>query len=163
MRISECSAARRSPIISSPCSRPPAALPPAWRSSRDERALRRSLVALAAANLVVVPYDDLYNSGVVLLALSARRPVALRDNTISRALQAEFGKGWVILWSGDLDACTLQGVIGEAQAPRTALDMPQSRSWGSVGQQHRALYADVVSARAKAPATTPSHRGLSST
>jgi beta-1,4-mannosyltransferase len=119
--------------------------------------------ALAAANLVVVPYDDLYNSGVVLLALSARRPVALRDNTISRALQAEFGKGWVILWSGDLDACTLQGVIGEAQAPRTALDMPQSRSWGSVGQQHRALYADVVSARAKAPAITPSHRGLSST
>jgi beta-1,4-mannosyltransferase len=130
----------------------------ARRASDDEL-----YVALSAADLVVVPYDDLYNSGVVLLALSARRPVALRDNPISRALQAEFGKGWVILWSGDLDAAKLQDVIEQAQAPRAALDMQQSRSWESVGRRHRAFYAAVVAETAGKPATAPAHQGLSST
>ena len=119
--------------------------------------------ALAATDLVVVPYDELYNSGVVLLALSARRPVALRDSVISRALQAEFGTGWVILWSGDLDAGKLRGVITDALAPRGELDIQHSRSWESVGQRHRAFYAAVTSTPAGEPAAAPARRGLSST
>ena len=125
------------------------------------RATDRELyLALGEADLVVVPYDELYNSGVVLLALSAARPVALRENIISRALQEEFGAGWVNLWSGDLDARKLAGVIDEARAPRPALDIERSRGWDSVGNLHRAFYVSQLAndvARADHDAVPATH------
>ena len=109
------------------------------------RAADRELAeALAAADVVVVPYEQLYNSGVILLALSAQRPVALRDSVIARRLQAEFGPGWVSLWPGDLDADKLTEVLAQVRAPRPALNLESSRGWESVGARHRAFYAEIL-------------------
>ena len=119
--------------------------------------------ALRAADLVVVPYDELYNSGVALLALSAQRPVALRQSVISRALQAEFGAGWVHLWPGDLDGDKLTGVVEAARARRAPLDMERSRGWESVGARHRAFYAEILAEPARSSARIPTPGGLTST
>ncbi len=119
--------------------------------------------ALRAADLIVVPYDELYNSGVVLLALSAQRPVAMRDSVISRALQAEFGVGWVNLWPDDLDAAKLTNVIAAARVPRPALDIERSRGWESVGGRHRAFYARLLSEPIADSARVRAEGGLPST
>ena len=119
--------------------------------------------ALLAADLVVVPYEELYNSGVVLLALSAQRPVALRDSVISRALQAEFGPSWVSLWPGDLDAGKLTAVLAVAREPRATLDIERSRGWESVGGRHRAFYGEVRAALDAGSPSLGAQDGLPST
>lgn len=61
-------------------------------------------VVLAAADLVVLPYRRIQNSGSAILALSANRPVLVPDLGAMRELQADVGADWVRLYDGDLDA-----------------------------------------------------------
>ena len=53
------------------------------------------VAAVTAAELVVLPYQDMHNSGGVLAALSLDRPVLVPDNEVNRALAAEVGQRWV--------------------------------------------------------------------
>lgn len=101
-------------------------------------------VALMHADLVLVPYADVFNSGVVLLALSARRPVAMKANGVTSALQAEFGREWVYLWDDTLDHETLADVIAGCRRWRLPVAMPPGRAWSAVGRKHKEHYRRLV-------------------
>ena len=81
---------------------------------------------LAAADVVVLPYSDVLNSGTALLALSADRPVVVPGRGAMPELQQAVGREWVHTYTGSLD-----------DALRTAL------TWG------------VAEERAAAPDLTP--------
>ena len=51
---------------------------------------------IGRAQLVVLPYAEMHNSGAVLLALSLRRPVLVPENAVNTALAAEVGERWVL-------------------------------------------------------------------
>ncbi len=59
---------------------------------------------VAHAQLVVLPYREMHNSGAVLLALSLDRPVLVPRNEVTDALAAEVGPWWVQRYDGELDA-----------------------------------------------------------
>jgi glycosyltransferase involved in cell wall biosynthesis len=101
------------------------------------------LQLLGDSRLVVVPYADIYNSGVVLFALSAGCPVAIRANQTATALQEEYGPDWVMLWDGELDAAKLQDIVQHLNAPRRDLAHPERREWKYVGRQHASFYAET--------------------
>ncbi len=101
------------------------------------------LALLGDSRLVVVPYTDIYNSGVVLFALSAGCPVAIRANQTAAALQEEYGPDWVMLWDGELDAAKLQDILQRLNAPRRDLVHPERREWQYVGRQHASFYAET--------------------
>ncbi|MGY4858077.1 hypothetical protein [Cryobacterium sp. AP23] len=98
---------------------------------------------IQAANLVVVPYADLYNSGVVLLALSLQRPVALRESPASRALAAEYGDFWIRRYPGELTSTSLDNLIAKPAAVQGRA-FSERRLWSFAAQEHRALYRRVT-------------------
>lgn len=96
------------------------------------------LVALAtSAELVVLPYRSMHNSGAILTALSLDRPVLAPSNPVTADLGEEVGSGWVFTYDGDLDASELSKALAEvrdeSRAPRPNLD---ARGWEGTGRAH---------------------------
>ena len=101
---------------------------------------------LGAADLVVLPYDDIMHSGSALLALSFDRPVLVPEAGAMRELQADVGPDWVYTYDGSLTASTLEASL---QAARTASRAPRAplehRAWDPLARQTVALYKQVLS------------------
>lgn len=85
---------------------------------------------IAQAEMVVLPYREVHNSGVALLSLSLNRPILMRRSESSELLQTEFGAEWVILFDGDLTAEVIEGAIVDVRAnPRSPRADMSSREW----------------------------------
>jgi hypothetical protein len=100
------------------------------------------------AQLVVLPYAEMHNSGAALLALSLRRPVLVPDNEVNRALAHEVGARWVQTYAGELTAARLRQAI----AATTGLDAGDGpdlsgRGWTDAGARHRAVYEAAIARR----------------
>jgi beta-1,4-mannosyltransferase len=93
------------------------------------------------AELVVLPYREMHNSGGVLTALSLERPVLVPDNEVNRRLAAEVGPGWVHCYRGDLTAADLRSALeaARARAPGSVPDL-SARDWTRTGVEHLAAY-----------------------
>ena len=99
--------------------------------------------AITRATAVLVPYRDLYNSGVVVLSLSLGRPVILRRNSITEQLQAEYGPRWVALYDGDLSTKALAAAVGAVRDSRGAAPKSEVRDAAYVAQRHLDFYRQL--------------------
>jgi beta-1,4-mannosyltransferase len=119
------------------------------RITADQRYVAESDAAteFGRAELVVLPYPQLHNSGVALLALSLGRPVLVPDNTVTRALAAEVGSAWVIRYDGTLDARALRAGVESLRShpPSEAPDL-RGREWQQIGRAHAAAFEHAVHA-----------------
>lgn len=107
----------------------------------DERLVQ----VVAAAELVVLPYREMHNSGAALLALSLDRPVLVPDNEVTRLLGEEVGPGWVLRYEGDLSAERLAAAVDEAhRLPPGARPHLGRREWATAGRDHLAAYEQAV-------------------
>ena len=96
---------------------------------------------IGQAELVVLPYRQMHNSGTLLLALSLARPVLAPWSEANAAVAAEVGEGWVILYRGELDASTLADALRRVrQSSRTAEPDLSRREWDAQGEQHYQAY-----------------------
>lgn len=106
----------------------------------DERLAAR----VSEAELVVLPYREMHNSGAALAALSMSRPVLLPANAVNAELGDEMGPGWVLTYSGDPTTEVLQQGLAELAAtersPRPDLSR---REWSETGRLHLAAYAEA--------------------
>ena len=96
---------------------------------------------IGRAELVVLPYREMHNSGAILVALSLDRPVLVPHTPSNAALAEEVGPGWVYMYEGELRAETLADTIGAVRA-RAAGDIPRldGRDWTSLGRQNYHAY-----------------------
>ncbi|KQQ92592.1 hypothetical protein ASF62_12130 [Leifsonia sp. Leaf325] len=100
---------------------------------------------IGQAELVVLPYREMHNSGAILVALSLSRPALVPRSPANTALREEVGPGWVIEYDGELTP----EVIAEAlQTVRTvaADDAPDlsRRDWKVLGEEHAAAYRRAI-------------------
>ena len=93
------------------------------------------------AELVVLPYREMHNSGGVLTALSLGRPVLVPDNEVNRRLAEEVGPGWVHRYPGDLTGADLLTALaaGRQREPGALPDLSR-REWADTGLRHLAAY-----------------------
>ena len=112
---------------------------------------------VAQAELVVLPYQDLYGSEASVLALSLARPILVPANPATTALRAEVGRGWVFTYTGALTAGVLDGALAACrdQRPNRA-EHPDlaARAWPLIAAKHRAAYAAAM-LLVKGPAGPP--------
>jgi len=110
---------------------------------------------LSAADVVVLPYRDVLNSGSALLALSCNRPVLVPARGSMGELQAEFGEKWVRTFQGELDSATVESALAWAMEPRPAMcPMPEKYDWRHIGEETVRFYGQVISgAQSEAGAT----------
>ncbi len=102
---------------------------------------------VTAAELVVLPYRFMHNSGGALAALSLDRPVLVPDNEVNRLLAEETGPGWVQLFAGELTGQALLDALDDVR--RTRSDRPRlaGRDWPGIATAHLAAYRQAMAIR----------------
>lgn len=104
----------------------------------DDAALAHEI---GQAELVVLPFRQMHNSGSVLLALSLNRPVLVPRTAANAALAAEVGPGWVQLYDGELDGEVLRAALVQLrQGARAAAPDLSRRAWDDAGERHCRAY-----------------------
>jgi beta-1,4-mannosyltransferase len=103
---------------------------------------------IGQAELVVLPYREMHNSGAALLALSLARPILAPSNAVTEALRAEVGRAWVHTYSGMLTADVLRDALGRVRAlrpsePDARPDL-SARAWPDIAAAHRRAYAQAL-------------------
>lgn len=100
---------------------------------------------MGRAQVVVLPYRRLENSGAALLALSFARPVLLPEGSAADALVAEVGTRWVRTFRAPLTAADLERAV-DATADLTEDDVPDlgAREWAASGEAHAAAFRRVL-------------------
>jgi glycosyltransferase involved in cell wall biosynthesis len=93
------------------------------------------------AELVVLPYREMHNSGGALAALSLGTPVLVPDNEVTRRLAAEVGPGWVHAFTPPLTGADLEDTLAglRADPPAAPPDLSR-REWEGAGRAHLAAY-----------------------
>lgn len=81
---------------------------------------------LAAADLVVLPYRRVQNSGSAILALSADRPVLVPELGAMRELADAVGSDWVRLFADELSVHDLRSALSWATLTERAQTAPLS-------------------------------------
>jgi beta-1,4-mannosyltransferase len=98
-----------------------------------------------SAELVVLPYREMHNSGGALTTLSLDRPVLLPANRVNARLAEEVGAAWVQQYEGELTAeriaSAVQAVRGVPAGARPDLG---AREWPEAGARHVAAYRRAV-------------------
>jgi beta-1,4-mannosyltransferase len=99
------------------------------------------------AEVVVLPYREMHNSGGTLAALSLSRPVLVPDNEVNRLLAEEVGAGWVHTYRGQVTADDLLRTI-DAVHERPDAGQPDlsRRSWEEAGIDHVRAYREARAA-----------------
>lgn len=114
----------------------------------------RLAAEIGEAELVVLPYRDMHNSGALLLALSLDRPVLVPHNAVTTDLAAEVGERWIATFEGELSADDLadaldrlrhhNGVHNDGRRPRL-----ETRDWAAVGAAHVAAYRAAIRSKSR--------------
>jgi beta-1,4-mannosyltransferase len=113
----------------------------------DDATLAREI---GSAELVVLPYSDFHNSGVLLLALSLGRPVLAPATPSTLELCDEFGADWVITYSGDLSGEALESALATARSSSGSSGSGPDfsrRRWPDLAAQHADAYRRALTLR----------------
>ena len=105
------------------------------------------LVALvSSAELVVLPYREMYNSGSLLAALSLGKPVLVPQGPVNELVAAEVGEAWVMTYQGGITAEVIEDALEAARAllPSERPDLDQ-REWDLTGRLHVNAYLRAIS------------------
>ena len=96
---------------------------------------------VAAADLVVLPFQDVFNSGSAVLALSADRPLLLPESPAFAELAALAGDAWVRTYRPPLTPAVLADALAWATSPGrpTCCPLP-GMDWPSVARRTAAAY-----------------------
>ena len=103
------------------------------------------VVEVGEAELVVLPYREMHNSGVLLVTLSLDRPALVPSTPSNRALVDEVGVGWIYLYEGELTPEILRDTL---ERMRAACSHPQprlsGRDWKTLGLQSYRTYLHAL-------------------
>lgn len=104
--------------------------------------------SITAAQLVVLPYRFMHNSGSALAALSLARPVLLPRNDVNVLLRQEVGPGWVFLYDDYLTHSDLLDALQLVQSKSTR-SSPNlcARNWDETGLKHVEAYRRALELR----------------
>ena len=103
---------------------------------------------LAAADLIVLPYRDILNSGGLLMALSAGRPVLCPDRGSIPEIATAVGPGWVRCFTHELGPAELAAAI-DRETPPGEPDLSRC-DWDAIAREHLEFYAQILGAQVRA-------------
>lgn len=100
---------------------------------------------LTSAELVVLPYRRMHNSGAALLALSLGRPVLVPRTVVNDDLAHEVGERWVQRYDGPLTPDMLREALAAVRATEGAPGPDLSRrTWDVVARGHERAYRQAL-------------------
>ncbi|TAP39119.1 hypothetical protein [Arthrobacter sp. S39] len=114
-----------------------------FRSLSDQQLLNE----INQAEMVILPYKRIYNSGAALMALSASCPIVVTASPTMLELQREVGSDWVQMLEGDLTATSLTDAVCSIRAGESnrlsSRPSLTARDWSSLGATYSLVYRDM--------------------
>ena len=111
---------------------------------------------MSAADVVILPYKAILNSGTLLLALSYNRPVIAPHMGAVAELQKSLGKQWIHSYPGDLSAAHLRHALIALEYSSRPAECPlDNYSWDKLARRTLEFYRRL-STRPGNPALTHS-------
>jgi beta-1,4-mannosyltransferase len=114
---------------------------------RADRFLSHSelIETVTRSELVILPYERMYNSGAALMALTLQRPVAATGSPSLLELAEEFGPSWVQPLPTPLTAEAIVAAVTALRAHgRGAAPDWSAREWPAIAAAHRDAYRTAV-------------------
>jgi hypothetical protein len=109
-----------------------------------------------AADLIVLPYTDILNSGSAILALSFDRPILVPAQGSLPELEALTGPDWVRLYGGQLTAEVLREALHWARERPPGAKAPlQLLDWDRIAQLTLTAFCDAKTAASRVELVTP--------
>jgi beta-1,4-mannosyltransferase len=103
---------------------------------------------LRAADLVVLPYKDILNSGSALLALSFDLPILVPDKGAMGELQGQVGEEWVLTYTDDLTSKVLREGLERALRVRSEQRAPlDAHDWSKLAGRTIKAYHEISGGR----------------
>ncbi|MCO6441874.1 MAG: glycosyltransferase family 4 protein [Nitrococcus mobilis] len=99
---------------------------------------------LRSADLVVLPYDEVLNSGTALLALSFDRPVLVPAKGALLELAQSVGSEWVRLFHGELTPALLEDALLAAAALDDRRPDLAEYEWPRIADATAGAYAQIL-------------------
>jgi beta-1,4-mannosyltransferase len=96
------------------------------------------------AQLVVLPYRAVHNSGAALLALSLGRPLLMPLTETTAWLRDEVGSSWLHLYEGPLTAEALRAALEATRELPVAPPPLTGRDWRTIGDAHLEAFRSVL-------------------
>jgi beta-1,4-mannosyltransferase len=113
-------------------------------------------VYFQAADLVVLPYREILNSGGALLALSLNCPILVPDKGSLGELQAKVGAEWVRTYQGELTPLELEAGLAWAQTTPRAQTAPlEAFDWHQIARLTVAAYQSLQTSSVLLSASQP--------
>lgn len=98
-----------------------------------------------SADLIVLPYSKISNSGNLFLALSLNKPVLLPDTHTFKEIQKEIGEKWIKTYKGEINSKIIkEGLIWAKEARKHKLDL-KDFSWEIIAGKTKKAYKEVIS------------------
>jgi len=115
-------------------------------SSRLEYVDDATLVLeISKAEVVILPYKQMHNSGALLAALSVDRPVVVPASSANQILSAEAGDSWIIQYGGELTGRVLEEALTQVRnATRSSSPNLDARDWEVVADSHAVAYRRIA-------------------
>jgi beta-1,4-mannosyltransferase len=108
----------------------------------DDPTLNREI---SEAEMVVLPYHEMHNSGTLLLSLSLSRPVLVPQTINNAAVAEEVGEGWIFMYEGELTSDVLEDGIRRMRSTKRRREPDLSRrEWARAGELHYRSYAAAI-------------------
>jgi beta-1,4-mannosyltransferase len=102
---------------------------------------------VTAADLIVLPYADILNSGSAILGLSFDRPILVPGIGAMPELRRCVGEEWVRTYHGEIDPRKLKEALAWAiSCPRESKAPLEEFGWTAIGEQTLAAYQAIVHA-----------------
>jgi len=93
-----------------------------------------------AADLVVLPYQRILNSGAALLALSFARPVLVPNKGSMVEHKEDFGDDWIRLYEGELRADDLRAALAWARTGKRGQPDIDHLDWQNLALKTKLIY-----------------------
>lgn len=101
-------------------------------------------IYLSAADVVILPYKSILNSGALLLALSFNRPVIAPHIGAFVALQQELGRKWIYSYANELEPSALKNALRylETQERNAACPL-ENYDWDKIAASTLTFYRQL--------------------
>ena len=100
--------------------------------------------ALAASDLVCIPFAEVLHSGSAHLAASAGRSVLVPDIGSLGEMRAEFATGQVIVYRPPLTGATLAEGVADALRQRDRRGLTEAQNWKDIAASHKDFFKDLA-------------------
>lgn len=98
-----------------------------------------------SADLIILPYIEILNSGTLFLALSFNKPVLVPETNTFKDIQKQVGKKWIKTYKGDLNSRILQESLNWALERKKDKLSLQKFNWNNIAKETKKAYLEAIS------------------